>query len=612
MSNYDTLVRILDQIRKEAPAEYKNYYPLETDLEKLCQARSKSLIHLYLKVKFGLLDFKERETYVTDGTDDGGIDGYYIDTEAKRIYMIQSKFRTTADNFKFKDAELKDILKMDVDRILKGESCYESGKSYNGKIQSLIKNIQAIPNIALYTYQVILLVNLTGVSASDLNKLIGYDAEVLNYSRCYDELVFPVVTGTYFSAKDVFVYLDLTGKSGGSRVRYDVATEFAECEITVLFVPTIEIAKILNKYKNSILRYNPRSYLDLVSNPVNTEIARTITEKTTNEFALFNNGITMLSEDTFVMEGTARKNTAQLKVTNPQILNGGQTAYTLSKIYSDHCKSGDAAKIFENKEVLVRIITFRDKAETPEQNTKRLQLIEAVSKATNQQTFVTEADRRSNDKVQIEIQRKLFDEFGLFYERKRGEFWNGRQDGYIDAHEVIDRELFLRICLAGNGYASQARRNSEVVIFRTPGFYNMLNKPNSLHQYFFGFLCYKAMNEIQKKFDNVSNNKYGFLNYGNALRYGKMAVVSAVCQKCPDDTTKELMDQKANEIVNLCLQRWLQFESHVSNLAHNSDYFTPYVTAGNVVSREMNWDNYYKGRNLNDDLKTYFKAHPLV
>jgi hypothetical protein len=81
MSKYETLVNILDQLRKEAPPENKRYYHIETDLEKVNQARSRAFIHLFLKVKFGLLDFKERERVVTDGPYDSGIDAYYIDKE---------------------------------------------------------------------------------------------------------------------------------------------------------------------------------------------------------------------------------------------------------------------------------------------------------------------------------------------------------------------------------------------------------------------------------------------------------------------------------------------------------------------------------------------------
>lgn len=92
MSKYQTLINILNQIRLEAPARYVRYRPSDSDKEKMINALSRAYIHLFLKVKFGLIDFEEREKLVTDGTDDGGIDAYFIDSESKRIYFIQSKY----------------------------------------------------------------------------------------------------------------------------------------------------------------------------------------------------------------------------------------------------------------------------------------------------------------------------------------------------------------------------------------------------------------------------------------------------------------------------------------------------------------------------------------
>ena len=84
MIKYNTLINILDKIKNEAPAAYTRYYPEIKDLEKINQARSRSYIHLFLKVKFGILDFEEREHFITDGSNDGGIDGYYISKEEKK------------------------------------------------------------------------------------------------------------------------------------------------------------------------------------------------------------------------------------------------------------------------------------------------------------------------------------------------------------------------------------------------------------------------------------------------------------------------------------------------------------------------------------------------
>ncbi|MDF2617574.1 MAG: hypothetical protein K0S00_233 [Xanthobacteraceae bacterium] len=101
---YAILVKILDQIREEARGtKWANQYAIDDNRnEAIMAARSRSYIHLYLKVMFGIGRFDERESYVTDGSYDGGIDGFFIDRESKRIYLLQSKFRNTEKNFEEK------------------------------------------------------------------------------------------------------------------------------------------------------------------------------------------------------------------------------------------------------------------------------------------------------------------------------------------------------------------------------------------------------------------------------------------------------------------------------------------------------------------------------
>lgn len=71
-SKYEILVNILDKIVHEAPPSEKTYHP--SSVEERNHARSLGLIHLFLKSKFGLMTFKERNQYVTDGGGDGGMD----------------------------------------------------------------------------------------------------------------------------------------------------------------------------------------------------------------------------------------------------------------------------------------------------------------------------------------------------------------------------------------------------------------------------------------------------------------------------------------------------------------------------------------------------------
>ncbi len=602
MSKYKTFVNILDKLRKEAPAENKRYYPIETNLEKLTQARARAFLHLFLKVKFGLLDFKEREQLVTDDPNDGGIDAYYIDEELKKIYFIQSKFRATKENFHNKQIELGELLNMEVDRITEGRSKDENGDEYNGKIKHLQGEIRKISDIGRYKYEVVILANLKENTPSKLKKLTGgFGAEVFDYERTYRELVFPVITGTYYSPNELKIYLNLSkNTSSSARISYKVLTKYKECEISVLFVPTLEIARALYKYKNSILKYNPRSYLELSNNLVNKEIAKTITKLKTNEFALYNNGITMLSYGTEFNEKIGQKDKAQIIITQPQIINGGQTAFTLSRIYEDNRNNGNLEDLFGNKEVLLKVITFSEKDQ--EDSVGHLDLIEAISKATNQQTPVEEADRRSNDRIQIEIQNAIFNSFGYFYERKRGEYADGIKAGYINRPQIIDRGLFLRLCKSCDMKPSEARRSGVEMLFRGDNFTDTLHDVNRHKGYFFAFRCYEMLSTLERKHYNEKNNRFGVATYGQALRYGKFAVVSACTLNYEGEKSQEV-----TEIVNSVLSKWLDFEAYVSGIDSNNNYFRTYFDEEKGVNvQELNFDNYYKSKSLDSDLLKYF------
>ena len=491
MDKYSILLRILDQIRAEAATTKftARYVAGTTDPEQINQERSRAFIHLYLKVAFGLLDFGEREHFITDGPEDGGIDGYYINAENRIIYFIQSKFRTTEANFANKQLSLTELLAMDVARILEGHEENEKGTKYNGKILQIQREIRSIEDIGRYKYNVILLANVEVPSPSNLSALVGgYPFEVINYEKCYELLVFPVISGTYFNATELLIHLDLTNKYAGSKISYTVDTRYGECEITVLFVPTLEIAKTFHKYKNSILKFNPRSYLELEGAKVNAAIRSTILQEGKNEFALYNNGITMLSDETNLNERIGQKNKAQLNVRNPQIINGGQTAYTLSRIYEDQ-PPDKVETVFAGKEVLLKVITLSSGAEVREGD--KMNLIESVSTATNQQTPVLTADRYSNDEINLELQKILFDRYGLLFERKRGEFEDGIRSGYIDHSRLVERNLFFRLLYAGNGDLKRAVEKKLFTKRSKLGW--TIPSADELDKFYFAYLCYKLL-----------------------------------------------------------------------------------------------------------------------
>ena len=457
MTKYEILKNILVGIINEAPDTYSKLSEKDSNkVEQYNTSLSRAFIHLFLKVRFDLLNFEEREYYVTDGENDGVIDGYYIDSNHKLIYLFQSKFRANENNFRDKEISMKEMLAMDIQRILDGETKDENGTAYRGKIYQLQRDISEIDDIPRYTYKVVIFANLKGVTDSGLRKLSGgYKVEVIDFQKCYSDFVFPIISGTYFSKSDLTIQIDLSNKLA-NKISYTVETSIGDCDITVLFVPTVEVGKFMAKYKNSILKYNPRSYLGLKTQDVNRQIAKSITNNATNEFALFNNGITLISEETFINEQVANKGVAKLIVKNPQIINGGQTSFTLSRLYEDI----EDKSIFDKKEVLLKVITVPSEAADKER------LIETISNATNHQTPVGPSDRQSNMEEQIHLQKWLFNEYGALYERKRGEYSDGIIKGFISEDDIIDRSLFIKIYYLLQNKISSRKTNKIFVSHR--------------------------------------------------------------------------------------------------------------------------------------------------
>jgi hypothetical protein len=237
----------------------------------------------------------------------------------------------------------------------------------------------------------------------------------------------------------------------------------------------------------------------------------------------------------------------------------------------------------------------------------KLELIESISKATNQQTAIDEADRRSNDRVQIELQKNLFSTFGFFYERKRGEFLDGLRQDYIRSNQVISRETVLRVCCALKGQVSEARRQSSKKLFSKHSFDSLLDDGVSHKAVFYGVKCFEHLAVTEKQFSGSLTNKFGVANYGQGLRYGKYAIVAVVCKELSPELVIQDYEEKVKEETDAVLQRWIEFESYVKTLSHNRAYFskTKDPDTGKEVL-EVNFDGYYKGSTLNRDIGTFF------
>lgn len=582
------LVRILDRLCLEAPSSYKSYYPDSGDSEALIKARSLAFIHLLLKVKFGLTEFMERHQRITDGTQDGGLDAYYIDEERKRLYMIQSKFRTTAQNFEQRSMKADELIRMEVTRITKGHADDSNGNPYNSKIKAFQEQWRSIRDVAKYEYIVLFLGNVGTLNDDQIRRLIdNCEYEIYDAATAYEKLIFPLASGTYYDPDEIIIRLELVQKKS-SRLEQIIDTDFGQYNVTAIFVPIGEIGRVMARYKNAILKYNPRNFLSLQKKSVNENIRKSVLDQEKNNFAILNNGITILADNVSISESTGRTNEGQLILTKPQILNGGQTAYTLSTVYEEyHDKPENPLK---NKEVLLKIIT-----PVSANQTVRTDFIELISNATNQQNEVSEADRRSNHDIQVALQKQIYSHYGYFYERKAGEFHDGINGGIIDEDLVIDRLTFIKAYLAYLGEPAAARRTSEKSLFREGMFYRILKNMDKFIEMFFAYILFNEMQKLERTFGKKSDSTK---SYGYSLLYGKWAVVASIGITKPNiksDST-EIFAQ-ATETVRDRLSTWSQFDDFVRTKRSGTKYF---------AEGTSNYELYYKVNMLDEDVREYF------
>lgn len=579
---YEILLNTLDKICEEAPDDFVSYKVDKSNTESLNQARSKAFIHLFLKVKCGMTSFSERHDFITDGAQDGGVDAYYIDRENKKIFLIQSKFRTTKDNFEKKKITANDLVSMEVQRILKGEEKDSRGNLFSAKIKKFQTEWSKISDQAYYKYRVIILGNLENYTDEQIKRMIdNSEYEVFDFNRTYKELVFPLCSGTYYDPKEIKITIDLVNKEQ-STLKQQISTNLGDFPIRVIFVPTKEIGRIMAKYKNAILKYNPRNFLSLSNNKVNRKIMGSIINNKANDFAIYNNGITIIADSFELTESTGTINVGQVIMLNPQIINGGQTAYVLSKIYEDQ-KENDYS-IFDGKEVMLKVIILTSKKDL------NIDFIEQISNATNQQTRVEEADRRSNDKIQLAIEEAIFDTFGYFYERKKGEFFNGIDRRYIDKNLVVNRYDLLKAYLAWEGDASNARRSGMETMFKEKRFKEIMKKITDFKKMFF---AYKVLTNIEM-IEKTKTHKFGA-----SMKYGKMAIVAAIGTYGISDEEIDVktIDMQAKEKIEKVESLWGDFISYVTIKPENISY---------TDGASLDFDVYYKGRTVNRDIKSFF------
>jgi hypothetical protein len=380
------MTTIIDWRQLEAKIDYNiNTWEYET--------RSMALAHVLLDNLFGLSP-EEIGDSITDGANDRGIDAVYIDEEKSIVHLFQFKHTPEykKSNNNFPSNEVDKILSFAADLLSKQDSMQ---KNCNPVLWAKIQAIWEFIDQEIPQFEVHLCGNMKELVSTEFNRLVTGLKPYRNFQ-----------VRVYSIESIVSLILEKKHKVVNGEIRL-IAKEYFErgdgdIRGLIAALPATELLRLITEHNDSdvvmpeVFDNNVRIYLGTKKNNINQKILKSALNQGSH-FWYLNNGITITCSSFEYMPGTY---SPIVKLTDYQIVNGGQTSNALFEAYkSDKERLGDVL-------VLVRIY-----------ETKKREISQLIAESTNSQTPINSRDLHSND----DIQRQLADEFasmGYYYESK--------------------------------------------------------------------------------------------------------------------------------------------------------------------------------------------------
>lgn len=254
------------------------------------------------------------------------------------------------------------------------------------------------------------------------DKNINFDIRYYNYQELeelYDDIEIPKnEVELRFVANEIF---------SKNLTYYD--NDETELETIVTSIYANSLKPIIEDKKELILALNVRYYKG--ENDINSKIKKEYSKGEKSNFWILNNGINGVCQDFIINDNNT------LTIKNFQIVNGGQTAKTLTRIVND---------LPDNVQILLRLTKVKDKART-----SKISMDIAV--ASNSQNAISARDLHSGDRIQNKIFEHL-NNVGVFYDKKDGEWATVNKKKYRNPFGKSPMHLKIRNLDLGVSYLS--------------------------------------------------------------------------------------------------------------------------------------------------------------
>ena len=376
----DLLVtEFVDAIRERAEAEYKG---------RLQQA----FVAWYVEAEFGRVDWD-----FTDDAGDGGIDAIvWRPGDRPAVVILQSKFSERVGSGLLSPMAYRDFGSV-VEAFYRGEDTFDEFlTTVRDDARRIYRRAQErlseAANWHAGKHAFRLITTCKGRKKLEHQRLpesaYCYDEAILDLYQQYRKGHTPKAKDLYLHVEDKLPYRD--GRRGVTSYLFNAkVSDFRR------YFESSDVGRLVARN----IRYN-------LAGRIGTAI-RTTYEREPQNFWYVHNGITLVCDDY-----TEKDQTAIL--TNPSVVNGAQTLYAIA---ASHRRSSTAL-------VATRVVVRgRRNAVAHEDD----EWVQTVIRGVNTQNRVRNQDFRSNEPEQLELQH-LFRDQKVFYERKRGEWREYRND----------------------------------------------------------------------------------------------------------------------------------------------------------------------------------------
>ncbi|HAC23494.1 MAG TPA: hypothetical protein DCE81_01115, partial [Cytophagales bacterium] len=442
----------------------------------------------------------------------GGIDAYYIDKEAKNLYLYQFKW---SDNHElFKDA-YRQLIKDGIENIFSDRPAEAGDPPLIAKIKLDLEEFKDLINKVYVCF----VFNGEPEHAEGSRVLESFREELESKKHFIDSYFHNneiTLTIQYISNETKKInQTSRTKKTFQYNISFKAPLSKQASGNEVLRVGLISLFDLYTMFvdmKQRLFEKNIRAGLqdDLAPNQAIKKSLKDIVvnKKLSPEYFTFHhNGVTLFAEK---IEGANDTTT----IVEPRVLNGAQTITTLWRFIEDIRKLPQYAEYeatLRKIEVIGKIITQCSQ-----------EFVTQVTISNNKQNPVESWNLRANDLIQLEFEDKFRKE-GLFYERQENAFANLSDTDLEELGIEHNKELKIRklaqTFLAIQGEIDKVAEIGKV--FETDSLYEKTFQPAFLksdtRKIITAYKVQFRLNAIIREIESRGENKYFFVRYARNL-----------------------------------------------------------------------------------------------